>query len=122
MSGDGLGLGLRLVVDEALLGFGHFVAGEGGVAPTFYFDTLAFEVFVDGEEVGDLLEHVGVDLGEVPDVFVAGVSLADAEDFFIAEALVEHFEHADGSNLHDAAGEAGRVDQNEAVEWVAVVG
>ena len=98
------------------------VAGEGGVAPAFDFDALAFEVFVDGEEVGDLAEHVGVDLGEVPDVLVAGVVLADAEDLLVAEALVEHFEHADGADLHDAAGKAGRVDEDEAVERVAVVG
>ena len=114
-------LGVGLVVDEALLGFEDLVAGEGGVAPAFDFDALAFEVLVDGEEVGDLLEHVGVDLGEVPDVFVAGVALADAENLLVAEALVEHLEDADGADLHDAAGEAGGVDEDEAVEGVAVV-
>ena len=71
--------------------------------------------------MGDLLEHVGVDLGEVPDVFVAGVVLADAEHLLVAEALVEHLEDTDGANLHDATGEAGGVDENEAVEGVAVV-
>ena len=71
--------------------------------------------------MSDLLEHVGIDLGEVPDVLVAGVVLADAEDFFVAEALVEHLEDSDGADLHDAAGEAGSVDQDEAVEGVAVV-
>jgi hypothetical protein len=119
--GDWLGDGVGLVVDEALLGFEDLVTGEGGVAPAFDFDTLAFEVLVDGEEVSDLLEHVGVDLGEVPDVFVAGVVLADAEDLLIAEALVEHLEDADGADLHDATGEAGGVDEDEAVEGVAVV-
>ncbi len=64
----------------------------------------------------------GVDLGEVPDVFVAGVVLANAEDLLVAEALVEHFEDADGTDLHDTAGEAGGVDEDEAVEGVAVVG
>jgi len=71
--------------------------------------------------VGDLLEHVGIDLGEVPNVFVAGIVLADAENLLVAEALVEHLEDADGTNLHDAAGEAGGVDEDEAVERVAVV-
>ncbi len=120
--GNGLGKWVGLVFDEALLGFEDLGAGEGGVAPALDFDALAFEVLVDGEEVRDLPEHVGVDLGEVPDVFVARVALADAEDFFVAEALVEHLEEADGADLHDAAGEAGRVDQNEDVEWVAVIG
>ena len=64
---------------------------------------------------------MGVDLGEVPDVLVAGVALADAEDLFVAEALVEHFEDADGADFHDAAGEAGGVDEDEDVERVAVV-
>lgn len=116
-----LGLRIGLVVNEALLGFEYLVPGEGGITPAFDFDALAFEVFVNGEEVGDLLEHVGIDLGEVPDIFVAGVALADAEDFLVAEALVEHFEETDGADFHDAAWEAGRVDEDEAVEWVAVV-
>jgi hypothetical protein len=72
--------------------------------------------------MGDLAEHVGVDLGEVPNVFVARVVFADAEDFLVAEALVEHLQNADGTNLHDAAGEAGSVDEDEDVEGIAVVG
>jgi hypothetical protein len=119
--GNRFGDGVDLVVEEALLGFEDLVAGEGGVAPAFDFDTLAFEVFVDGEEVGDLLEHVGVDLGEVPDVLVAGVVLSDAENLLVAEALVEHLEDADGADLHDATGEAGSVDEHEAIEGIAVV-
>ena len=83
---------------------------------------FAFEILVDGEEVGDLAEHVGVDLGEVPDVLVARVVFADAEDFLVAEALVKHLKHADGADLHDAAGKAGGVDEDEAVDGVAVVG
>ena len=71
--------------------------------------------------MGDLAEHVGIDLGEVPDVLVAGVVLTDAEDLLVAETLVEHLEDADGADLHDAAGEAGGVDEDEAVEGVAVV-
>lgn len=118
---DWLGDRRDLVVEEALLGFEDLVAGEGGVAPAFDFDALAFEVLVDGEEVGDLLEHVGVDLGEIPDILVARVVLADAEDLLVAEALVEHLEDTDGADLHDAAGEAGSVDEDEAVEGIAVV-
>jgi hypothetical protein len=117
-----LGFGVGLVVDEVLLGFGDLGAGKGGVAPALDFDALAFEVLVDGEEVGDLAEHVGVDLGEVPDVLVARIVFADAEDLLVAEALVEHLENADGTYLHDAAGEAGSVDEDEDVEGVAVVG
>ncbi len=71
--------------------------------------------------MGDLLEHVGIDLGEVPDVLVAGIALADAEDLLVTEPLVEHLEHADGADLHHAAGEAGGVDEDEAVERIAVV-
>jgi hypothetical protein len=65
---------------------------------------------------------VRIDLGEVPDVFVARVVLADAEDFLIGQALVEHFQNADGTDLHDAAGKAGSIDEDEDVERVAVVG
>ena len=120
--GDGLRFGVGLVVDEVLLGLEDFGTGERGVAPAFDFDSFSFEIFVDGEEVGDLAEHVRVDFGEVPDVFVAWVAFADAEDLLVAEALVEHLEYADGANLHDAAGKAGGVDKDETVERVAIVG
>ena len=42
--------------------------------------------------------------------------------FSSAKTLVEHLEDADGTDLHDAAGEAGSVDEDEDVEGVAVVG
>src|SRR3982074_3497529 len=109
---NGLRFGVGLVVDEVLLGFGDLGASKGGVTPALDLDTLAFEVLVDGEEVGDLPEHVGIDLGEVPDVFVARVVFADAEDLLVTEALVEHFENADGTDLHDATGKAGSVDED----------
>jgi hypothetical protein len=121
LGGDGLGLGVGLVVDKALPGLFDLDAGEGGVAPAANFDALALEILVDSEEVGDLAQHVGVDLGDVLHILVAGIALADAENLLVSEALVEHLENADGADLHDAAGEAGRVDQDEAVERVAVV-
>ena len=58
----------------------------------------------------------------VPDIGVAGVVLADGEDFFVEDALVEHFEQADGADLLDAAGEGGAGNEDEHVEGVAVVG
>jgi hypothetical protein len=119
---DGLGPGVGLVFDEVLLGFDNLGAGERGIAPAFDFDALALEVLVYGEEVSDLAKHVGVDLGEVPDIFVAGVVLAYAENFLVGEALVEHFQYADGTDVHDAAGEAGRVDEDEDIEGIAVIG
>ncbi len=94
---------VRLVVDEVLVSFDHLGAGEGGVAPTFDLDALAFEILVDREEVGDLPEHMGVDLGEVPDVLVAGVAFADTEDLLVVDPLVEHLQNSDGAHLHDAA-------------------
>jgi len=119
---NGLRFGVGLVVDEVLLGFGDLGASKGGMTPALNFEALSVEVLVDGEEVGDLSEHVGIDLGEVPDVLVARVVFADAEDLLVAEALVEHLENADGTDLHDAAGKAGSVDEDENVEGVAVVG
>jgi hypothetical protein len=119
---NGLWLGVGFVVDEVLLGFGDLGASKGGVTLALNFDALAFEVLVDGEEVGDLAEHVGVDLGEVPNVLVARVVFADAENLLVAEALVEHLQNADGTDLHDTAGKAGSVDEDEDVEGVAVVG
>ena len=84
-------------------------------------DALAFKILVDGEEVGDLAEHVGIDLGVVPDVLVAGVAHADAEDLLVAEALVGHLEQADGADFHDAAGEGRAIDEDEHVEGITVV-
>jgi len=120
--GDGFRLGVGFVVDEVLLGFENFVACEGGVTPAFDFDSLALKVLINGEEVGDLAEHVGIDLGEVPDVLVSGIPFANAENLLITKALVKHFKNADGANLHDAAGEAGGIDEDEAIDGVTVVG
>jgi hypothetical protein len=39
---------------------------------------------------------LGVDVGVVPDVGVVGVVFADGKDLFVEDALVEHFEEADG--------------------------
>jgi hypothetical protein len=117
-----LGLGVRFVVDEVLLGFHDLGPGEGGVAPSFDFNALSFEVLVDGEEMGDLTEHVRIDLGEVPNVLVSGVAFAYTEDLLVTETLVEHLEHADGADLHDASGETGGIDEDEAVDRIAVVG
>ena len=105
-----------------MLCLADFSTGDASIAPSSDFDALALEVLVDGEEVGDLLEHVGIDLGEVPDILVARIILAYAEHLLVGDALVEHLQQADGANLHDAAGEAGCVDEDECVERIAVVG
>src|SRR5581483_6947970 len=42
-------------------------------------------------------------------------------NFFVEHALVEHFEQADGTDLHDAAREAGRVNQHQHIEGIAIV-
>ena len=97
-------------------------AGSGGIAPAFYFDALAFEVFVDGEEVGDLLKHVGIDFGKAGDIVIPRIVFAYAENLLVGNALVEHLKDADGAYLHDAAGEAGSIDENEDVEGVTIVG
>jgi hypothetical protein len=65
---------------------------------------------------------VGIDLREVPDVLVTGVTVANAKDLLIAQALIEHLQNADGANLHNTAGKTRGVDEDEAVEWVAVGG
>ena len=120
--GNGLWFRVGFVLDKALLRFEDLAASEGCVAPALNFDALAFEVLVDGEEVGDLLEHVRIDLGEVPDILVARIVFADGEHLFVGEALVEHLEHANGTDFHHAAGEAGCVDQHETVQRVAIRG
>jgi len=119
--GNRLRFGVCDVGEEALVCLDELIAGERGVAPALHFDALAFEVLVDREEVRDLAQHVRIDLGDIVDVLVPGVSLADAEDLLIPQALVEHLEYADGAYLHHAAGEAGRIDKHQAVERVAVV-
>jgi hypothetical protein len=64
---------------------------------------------------------VGVNVGVVPDVIVAGVIFADGEDFFVEDTLVEHLEKADGADFLDASGKAGARDKDEHIEGVAVV-
>jgi len=97
------------------------IAGICSVVPTLDLYALALEVLIYGEEVGDLLEHVGVDVGVVPDVGVAWVVLADGEDFLVEGALVEHFEEPDRAHFVDAAREGGMGNEHQHVEWIAVV-
>ena len=74
------------------------------------------------EEVGDLLEHVRDRSRRSSRRPCSGGCLCRRPGLFVSEALVEHLKHADGANLHDAAGEAGGVDEDEDVEGVAIVG
>lgn len=119
--GDRLRFWVNLVFDKILLGFSDFGAGKSRVAPSLDFNALAFEILVDGEEVGDLPEHVGVDLGEVPDILVAWISFTYAENFLIAEPLVQHLKDTDGTDLHDTPRKAGCVDQDKTVDRIAIV-
>jgi len=122
--GDRLGLGifaLLLFVFEELGCADDAIARIGGVVPTLDLNPLALEILIDGEEVGDFFEHVGVDIGVVPDVGVAGVVFADGEHLFVEGALVEHFEEADGAHLVYASGEGGVGNEYQHVEWIAVV-
>jgi len=117
---NGLWFGVGLVVDKILLGFGYLGASKGGVAPTPDFDALALEVLIDGEEVSDLAEHVGIDLGEVPDILVPGISFAHTENFFVGQTLIEYLKEANRANFHNTAGEAGRIYEDEAIERIAI--
>src|SRR5437763_658530 len=58
-------------------------SGCGCVLPPSSFNSLAFQVLVDREEVSDLPEHVGVYLGIVPNIFVAGIALAYSQPILV---------------------------------------
>ena len=112
---------LLLVLFELLHGVDHAVAGVSGVAPALDLDPLAFQILVDREEVGDLLEHVGVDVGVVPDVGKTGIVVAYGQNLFVEYALIEHLQQADGTDFLQAAGKAGAGHHDEHVQRIAVV-
>src|SRR5579884_1326193 len=91
------------------------------VLPSFCLYTFAFQVLVDREEVRDLTQDMGVNLGIIPNIFVSRITLAHRQKFLIVNTLIEHVEHTDGTNFHDAAGKARAIDQHEHVERIAVV-
>ena len=97
------------------------VTGVGCVVPAFDFNALAFEIFVDGEEVGDFLNEVRVDVGVVPDVGVARVVFAHGDDFLVEDTLVEHLEETDGANLLHAAGKTWTGNQNQNIQRIAIL-
>ena len=89
--------------------------------PAVDFHSLAFKVFVNREEVRDLLQHVRIDLRIVPHVRISRIILADGQHLLIENTLVEHLHQADRPHLHHAAWKAGRIHQHQHVERIAVV-
>ena len=114
-------VGLLLLLLEAVGDLDNLVAGDRGIAPAFHLHPFPLEILIDRKEMGDLFEHVGIDLGVVPNVGVARVVLADSENLLIRHSLIEHFQEADRANLHDAAREAGRIDQDQNIQRVSIV-
>jgi len=102
-------------------GVNHLVAGIGGVVPAPYLNALAFKVFVDREEVGNLFEHVRVDVGKVPHIVETRIILADSQHFLVQHALIEHLKQADGAHLLHAARKTGTRHQHQHVQRVAVI-
>ncbi len=70
--------------------------------------------------MSDLLQHVRIDLREVPHVLVARIALADAQDLLIAKPLIGHLQQPNRTNLHHAARKAWRIDQHQRVQRVAI--
>ncbi len=108
--------------EVALAAFGDGFAGFAGAAPAFHGGDFAFEFLVDGEEVFHLAADVGEDLVHGVDLVVAGVAGGDGEDFLVFLVGVDHVEDADGADFDEDAGEAGLLDEDEAVEGIVVVG
>ena len=111
----------RLGLSKLLGGDDNAVAGIGRITPTLHLHPLALQILVDREKVRDLLQHVRIDIGVVPDVCEAGIVFPYCQDLFVEDALVQHLQQTDGADLLDAARKAGTRHQHQHVQRVAVV-
>ena len=92
------------------------------LAPADHVGGLLLEQLVGLEEVLDLDQPVGPDLGQAGDVRLVGVADGDAQDLEIEALLVAHLEAADGSAPDVTTGEGRLVDQQQGIGVVAIAG
>ena len=70
----------------------HAVARVSSIVPALDFHPFALKILVNREKMGDFFQHMGINVGVVPDVRIARIVFPDGEHFFIQSALIEHFE------------------------------
>src|SRR5262245_34290094 len=107
-------------LSKPLLPFADDLARRLHRIPAGDFRLLALEFLVDGKEMLDLTQGVGKDLGAILYLAVQRVALGDGQDFFVLLALVNHAQHADGADFHQASGKARRLHQHQHVQRVAI--
>ena len=92
------------------------------VVPADHIDRLVLEQLVGAEEVLDLDQPMGPDLGQLLDVRLVRVADRDAQDLVVDTLVIAHLEGADGACPDVAAGERRLVDEQQGVGRVAVAG
>src|ERR1035437_2952259 len=108
-----------LGVSKLLGGNNNAVASIRGITPALHLHALAFEIFVDGKKECDLFQHVGINIGVIPDIGEARVVLSDCEHLLVENALVQHLEQPDGAHFLHTTGETRAGHQHEHIEWIA---
>ena len=90
------------------------------VAPAADFGGLAFQFFVDGEEVFELPQGVRENIGHGLDLIESRIAVGHCQDFLICLSLVYHLQQADGPHSDQDTGITGLIDQREDIERIAI--
>lgn len=115
--GDATGAHVPVAIDR----IPDALFGDFGVVPPNWLDPGTFEVFVDFEEVLNLPDVVGRELGEIRVVGKKRIVVEHRKDFVIGFAAVKHAEEADGSGFDDTTGECREIGHYEDIERVIVI-
>lgn len=109
-----------LVLLEPPPSFVNQSAGHFDLFPAFDFGPLAFEFLVNGEEMFNFTQNVRCEIGMIFYFGVCRACFGNGEDFFIRNALVDHFQDADRTGFDKTARERRVGDENNYVERVSV--
>ena len=89
--------------------------------PSFDLYALAFQIFIDRKEMGNLLQHVRIDIGVVPNIRIPRIVLSHRQHLLVQYALVHHVQQADGPHLLHASWKTRARHQHQHVQRIAVV-
>jgi hypothetical protein len=88
--------------------------------PSGDFSFLAFQIFINREEVLDLAQLVGEDLGAVINAAIEGIALGYSQNLFVLLTLVDHAQNADRADFHETSGKTRRFHQDQHIQRIVI--
>ena len=81
-----------------------------------------FELLIDGEEMGDLLGHMGREFGNIVVAGIDRVKGTDGDDLLVHLARIEHIEDPNGPGHGKGKGNHRLGTKDQDVEGIAIFG